>query len=454
MKSRKFTRFTIYKVLLVLLSIAILAALWGPIIYNKQTENRIWRELDLGNDLSYNRIDYIKLMRAQYLDSSVIPVLHGNVVDVIPRETLSHYVHRGEAIETDFVTWCLNRSGGRWFYATVQVDGEAVEEQLHLDTEDIANLYIAYLEDNDLVEQFESETGRRLTRRNAIWALQSVDRYLAEQGVGLSKEVPFAVTTINKIALFVTFFALPALIAFFAWLITRAQKQAIAADSDEGRAKQQAESDRWAETAKRLSTQAPIHSGRKQPKATVIPEFDAWCRTAVQYVPRFRRGTVYAELYAHLSDHYQALLEGRDPEAAARMALTAMGSAEETGRRLRRSERSVSGMIRNLQFLLRGSRWVVLYRGSDVKRYARLVDELTYAQIPFRREELDGFTRSNLANIVPGRGTMDNTPRRDGTVPSLHAALATAPLRENFPDQYIIYVRQRDMGATNRLSRT
>ena len=184
-----------------------------------------------------------------------------------------------------------------------------------------------------------------------------------------------------------------------------------------------------------------------------LPEsFDTWCRTAVSYIPRFRRSTVYAELYSHIWDHYTALLDSRDPEAAARMALTAMGSAEETGRRLRRSEWSLRGMLQNAKDLLSGSKWVVYYRGSDVKHYSVLVDKLTQLQIPFRKEELDGFARSNLANLAPGRFAMDNTPRRDGSIPSLHAALATAPLRSNFPDQYTILVRQRDLPTARRIN--
>lgn len=59
--------------------------------------------------------------------------------------------------------------------------------------------------------------------------------------------------------------------------------------------------------------------------------FDEWCKCAVSQI-RYKpdREEVYKELKAHLEDHYDALIDhGHSMEDARRLALEAMGSAEE-----------------------------------------------------------------------------------------------------------------------------
>ena len=60
-------------------------------------------------------------------------------------------------------------------------------------------------------------------------------------------------------------------------------------------------------------------------------EFYYWCRDAVSEIRYWKdQNKVYAELYGHLEDRYEALLaQGLSPEEAEKQALAAMGSAEE-----------------------------------------------------------------------------------------------------------------------------
>ena len=60
-------------------------------------------------------------------------------------------------------------------------------------------------------------------------------------------------------------------------------------------------------------------------------EFYYWCRDAVSKIHYWKdRNKVYAELYEHLEDRYETLLDkGYSEKEAEKMALDAMGSAEE-----------------------------------------------------------------------------------------------------------------------------
>ncbi len=238
------------------------------------------------------------------------------------------------------------------------------------------------------------------------------------------------------------YFALSALIRRRWQVVTKREANA---------ARMAEEAARFAELSRRSAAEAPATKSVQLPQPDPLAD---WAARAARYVPASRRAAVYTELMTHLEEHYAALLPNRDPTAAARIAITAMGDADQVGRELRRTEWTPKGLARHIRAAVTGSGWTELYRGSDSARYSRLTRELTRAQIPFRTEELDGFARSIMANPVPGRSPMDNTPRRDGSIPSLHAAILTQPLRDNFPNQYIIRVRRRDLPAATRLHTT
>ena len=458
MKENKLRRFTVYKVLILGLLLCSVLIPWALTFHARTLDEGMAVEPGQRYKLSYTKLS--RLMREAGAEESVIPVTHGETVSVTLEEPLPLIVGRynsrdmiqlipaGSVIETSFFSAALTWNGYRACYAKVPGTDSSHRMTFHtFKTRDFARLYRSYLEQNGLAEAFEAETGRKLTQRNAVWALRSIDRELYEHGILRSSEVPAYIGPVSAACKWSLLLFFPLLILSF-WLIDRRKHYVLHHAGEQQRS--QAEAARWAATRQRLEAEAPIRSAQKPRKSNLDPVFDAWCRTAAGYVPRFRRGAIYAELYDHLLDHYTALLDGRDPEAAARIALTAMGDADETGRRLRRAEWTPHSIVRNARYLLLGRQWVVYYRGTDPARYAELTRTLTIAGIPFRTEEFDQLTRTIGAVIVPGRSNLDNSARRDGLNPN-HFGTVTKAIRENVADSYIIYVRQRDMGASNRM---
>lgn len=184
------------------------------------------------------------------------------------------------------------------------------------------------------------------------------------------------------------------------------------------------------------------------------PAFDQWCRTAAGYVPRSRRSTVYAELYAHLEDHYLTLTaQGLSFDEAIQQALAAMGDPVQVGKQLRKAEWTGKGMLRQLHALLIGQAWEVYYRGTDERRYAQLRQAFSAAQIEFRAEELDPLSRTIGSISATGRSAMDHTPRRDGSNPGLMAA-AQFHMWSNSSTVYLLYLRRRDRALAQKLERT
>ena len=84
--------------------------------------------------------------------------------------------------------------------------------------------------------------------------------------------------------------------------------------------------------------------------------FDDWCFRAVAQI-RFKpdRDAVYRELKAHLEDHYEALLsQGFSTEEAQRLALDAMGAAEEIAPQLGEIHKPWLG------YLYRAVKWITI----------------------------------------------------------------------------------------------
>lgn len=183
--------------------------------------------------------------------------------------------------------------------------------------------------------------------------------------------------------------------------------------------------------------------------------FDQFCHTAANYVPKNHRSATYAELYAHLEDHYLALLaDGQDEASAERSAVAAMGDAQEIGRQLRRAEWTPRGILHQLKALLSGSEWVVYYQGTDEKRYAQLCQTLKAAGIVFRTDEHDPLTRTMSAMSDFG-SPMDNTTRRDGTNYGLMAARHFNAWNNagSVSSSYRLLIRRRDIAPARRIER-
>lgn len=107
--------------------------------------------------------------------------------------------------------------------------------------------------------------------------------------------------------------------------------------------------------------------------------------------------------------------------------------------------------IRRIITRIAGRQWMVLYRGSDEKRYAQLVQKLTAAGIDHRAEEFDQLSKAMTSSTMPGRSPMDNTHRRDSLNFSATQTVLSNSLRDNTGNSYSILVRQRDIAAANAL---
>lgn len=92
-------------------------------------------------------------------------------------------------------------------------------------------------------------------------------------------------------------------------------------------------------------------------------DFYTWCYHAVSEI-RYKpdREAVFRELMAHLEDHYDALIEqGHSPEEAQRLALKAMGSAEEIAPQLGQIHKPFLGYLYSVAkwLALAASVWAV-----------------------------------------------------------------------------------------------
>src|SRR5699024_1496018 len=91
----------------------------------------------------------------------------------------------------------------------------------------------------------------------------------------------------------------------------------------------------------------PLQAERMRPMSTPFSQF---CDQVVRRVRWFpARGSIAAELRAHLEDHAAALMErGTPEEEAAQQAVAAMGDPEALGRQVTRAQppaRGVSGLV-------------------------------------------------------------------------------------------------------------
>ena len=172
-----------------------------------------------------------------------------------------------------------------------------------------------------------------------------------------------------------------------------------------------------------------------------IYEFEVWCEKAAGEI-RFKpdREKVFSELMNHMDDHYEALLEqGVDAEAARKMAIEAMGSAEAIAPQLARIHRPFWGVLLRITelflvfitclALLFGIRyfWNYSYSQPRYERYDPYADtyisdevgitrQMLYAE-PEQRVQSDGYT------LTLTRAAWDHTDFADeesGELDSFH----------------------------------
>lgn len=107
--------------------------------------------------------------------------------------------------------------------------------------------------------------------------------------------------------------------------------------------------------------------------------------------------------------------------------------------------------LQRLKSWFGGRQWVVLYHGSDEKRYARLVQQLTAAGIEHQNEEFDQMAKAMTASPIPGRSPLDTSQRRDQLNFSSSMTVLSRPLREDTANTYRVLVRGRDLARARRL---
>ena len=124
-----------------------------------------------------------------------LPGLSGPVTFTSPcnfsffQDFKEHDVKRGDTITFDFVTYSRGYVYTAARSGVFTVNGQEYATMLPLRA--TVSLYIAALEQNGLVGQFESDFGAPLSRRTAHEALRKLDRQLYETGVYNPTDYPF-----------------------------------------------------------------------------------------------------------------------------------------------------------------------------------------------------------------------------------------------------------------------
>ena len=124
-----------------------------------------------------------------------MPGLSGSVSFTSPcnfsffQDLKEHDVKRGDTITFDFVTYSRGYVYTAARSGVFTVNGQEYATMLPLRA--TVSLYIAALEQNGLVGQFESDFGAPLSRRTAHEALRKLDRQLYETGVYNPTDYPF-----------------------------------------------------------------------------------------------------------------------------------------------------------------------------------------------------------------------------------------------------------------------
>ena len=132
-------------------------------------------------------------------------------------------IQPGDTVITDFIT-----IGGSYFgdrRICVRKPG-GPEKLISWGKRDVLGLYMSYIRDNGLEEQFRAETGMRFTRRNAWKALQTIDRQLYDLGILQALDYPINWYHL-KVAVILTCCALPfAAMFLLALLVYLSQRRA------------------------------------------------------------------------------------------------------------------------------------------------------------------------------------------------------------------------------------
>lgn len=147
------------------------------------------------DDWNYNKIDQIMThLREEDFDLT-IPAVHQSLSFTVPSRitvydhTSEWELEKGDQVTTDFVTYSSRNMYRSTRAMVITVNGR--EHDIRVSARDMARLYMAALEQNDLTETFRTEFGKKLSYNNAREALRTIDRQLYQRGVTNPMDYPF-----------------------------------------------------------------------------------------------------------------------------------------------------------------------------------------------------------------------------------------------------------------------
>ena len=157
---------------------------------------------------------------------TAIPCVDGQAAAVLKKKLGENYaglydgmkdpIQPGDTVITDFVTVNDSDLGSRMI--CVQKSG-GPEKTIAWGKADVLGLYLSYIRENGLEEQFRAETGMRFSRRNAWKALQTIDRQLYDLGICQARAYPINWYYL-KLAVILTCCLLPVAAVFLLALLT------------------------------------------------------------------------------------------------------------------------------------------------------------------------------------------------------------------------------------------
>lgn len=112
-------------------------------------------------------------------------------------------IRRGDKIATDFVSYSMGGFDGTRYLRIIS-DGK--EYFGYLESGQVLKLYMAYIEEHGLEEQFQQETGSKFSKSAARRELKEIDRQLFQMGILEAQEWPVNLEKIKNIVLIICIF--------------------------------------------------------------------------------------------------------------------------------------------------------------------------------------------------------------------------------------------------------
>lgn len=195
------------KLLSTILAIVLAVGWWGGMLYRS---SRYVHDFQLGAHYCEKEAglsDNYAARRSQLaewgVDFTAVPGSHGQVLTFTAPRTVSTYrsgnteepyrdtvIPKGTTLSSDFVVWSHHYGKSSWSYSiTITLNGKVLDTNMK--RRDVIALYRAALEQNGLADQFQTDTGSRLTRRSAKKALAITNKQIYDLGIYHPQGYPF-----------------------------------------------------------------------------------------------------------------------------------------------------------------------------------------------------------------------------------------------------------------------